>query len=61
MKPFDSQIVTSAQETQRHNSESEQNQDSPGATKRADSRWTVKQRFENTNSRPITTEEVFKS
>ena len=41
--------------------ESEQIRTLLGPTKGADSRLHVKQRFENTNSRPITTEEVFKS
>ena len=48
--------VSSAQETQRHTSESEQIRILRGTDKESRFSLTVKQRFENTNSRPITTE-----
>ena len=59
-KPVVCRLVSSAQETQRHNSENEQIRT---LLERQRDRFslTVKQRFENTNSKPITTEEVFKS
>ena len=53
--------VSSAQETQRHISESEQIRTLLERQKKSRFSLTVKQRFENTNSRPITTEEVFKN
>ena len=58
-RPVVRSLVSSAQETQRHNSESELGLS--WSDKESRFSLTVKQRFENTNSRPITTEEVFKS
>ena len=54
---FDS-LVSSVRETQRHNSESEQIRILLGHQRE---QITVKQRFENTKSRPIMTEEALKS
>ena len=61
MKPFDSQI-SSVQEIQRHSSESEQKRILL-ERQREQSKCSLilKQRFENANSKPIMTEEVFKS
>ena len=58
-RPVVCRLVSSAQETQRHNLRMNRLGLS-WSDKESRFSLTVKQKFENTNSRPITTEEVFK-
>ena len=60
-RPVVCRLVSSVQETQRHNSENKQIGTLLERQRESRFSLTVKQRFENTNFRPITTEEVFKS
>ena len=61
VRPVVCRLVSSAQETQRHNPQRMNTLGLSWSDRESSFSLLVKQRFENTNSKPSTTEEVFKS